>query len=182
MAKVTGPLMSMDASGSYAGTIVFTRWKGRNVVRQLVTPANPKSLNQETARNAIRVLGAGQRFANQTTQIRGGETITDKDELIGLAPSGQAWNGFLVKSAIGAGGISYDEATTAWNALLAADHTNWDNAAAGLVPAIPAVAQFGAGGAAAPALTAGEVYFHYEYGLYKAGAASMPTATPSGYM
>jgi len=43
MASVKGPLMSMDASGSVADTITFSKWKGRNYVRQLVIPANPQS-------------------------------------------------------------------------------------------------------------------------------------------
>lgn len=43
MARTTGPLMSLDASGSVASTIVFSKWKGRNYVRQLVIPANPQS-------------------------------------------------------------------------------------------------------------------------------------------
>lgn len=46
MARVTGPLMSVSASGKFAGSMVFTTWKGRPVVRQLVTPANPKSAKQ----------------------------------------------------------------------------------------------------------------------------------------
>lgn len=46
MAGVSGPLMSFDASGKLANTIVFSKWKGRNYVRQLVTPHNPKSGSQ----------------------------------------------------------------------------------------------------------------------------------------
>lgn len=42
MAKVKGPLMSMEASGAYGGTLVFGQRKGSSVVRQLVTPANPE--------------------------------------------------------------------------------------------------------------------------------------------
>jgi hypothetical protein len=38
--------MSVDASGKFAGSMVFSKWKGRNYVRQLVTPANPKSAKQ----------------------------------------------------------------------------------------------------------------------------------------
>jgi hypothetical protein len=182
MAKTTGPLMSMDASGKFGGALVFSKWKGRPVVRQLVRPANPMSADQETARNAVRVLGAGQHFANLTTLKRDGETLTDKAELASLAPSGQAWNGFLVKSAIGAGQISYDAASAAWTALTGGNHTSWEDAAAALAPAIPAVAQKAAGGAAATAMTAGEVFFHYCYGLYVAGAmASVPGATPPTY-
>lgn len=182
MAKVTGPLMSMDASGAFAGALVFTKWKGRPCVRQLVTPANPMTIDQETARNAVRVLGAGQSFANSTTQKRSGETVTDKAELITLAPAGQAWNGFLVKSAIGTGQVNYDAASALWTALAVGEKSAWQTAAGNLVPAILAVAQTGAGGVPATPMTAGEVFFHYCYGLYIAGALlSAPGATPPTY-
>jgi len=52
MARVTlGPLVS-DVSGKTAGS-VFSRWKGRNYVRRLVTPANPQSVAQTAQRNAM---------------------------------------------------------------------------------------------------------------------------------
>lgn len=51
-----GPLMSLDASGSVAGTITFSKWKGRNYVRQLVTPANPRSALQVSTRAIMRFL------------------------------------------------------------------------------------------------------------------------------
>ena len=43
MVKVSGPMMSLDASGKLGDAIVFSKWKGRNYVRQLVKPSNPKS-------------------------------------------------------------------------------------------------------------------------------------------
>lgn len=43
MAKVDGPLFSLDASGTIGGAIVFSKWKGRNYVRVRVVPSNPKS-------------------------------------------------------------------------------------------------------------------------------------------
>lgn len=46
MAKVTGPLMSVAASGTFAKTLVFSIWKGRAYVRERVIPANPKSAMQ----------------------------------------------------------------------------------------------------------------------------------------
>jgi hypothetical protein len=48
--------MSLDASGSIAGTIVYSKWKGRNYVRQLVTPANPKSPLQVSTRAMMKFL------------------------------------------------------------------------------------------------------------------------------
>lgn len=56
MARVDGPLMSMGASGSVAGTVVFSRWKGRPYVRQLVRPANPQTPNQISVRSIMRFL------------------------------------------------------------------------------------------------------------------------------
>lgn len=43
MATVKLPLMSLDASDSLGKAIVFSKWKGRNYVRKLVKPANPRS-------------------------------------------------------------------------------------------------------------------------------------------
>ena len=182
MAKVTGPLMSMDASGKFAGTLVFGKWKGRPTVRQLVTPANPQTLGQTDQRNMVRVLGAGQRFANLTMLKQSTETLTDKVLLTAAAPAGQAWNGYLVKSAIGAGSLNYTAAQTAYAALTAGDKTAWNNAAGALVPAIMPVAQTVTGGGAGTPLTAGEVFYHYVYGLYIAGInATAPGAVPTVY-
>lgn len=43
MASVKAPLMSMDASGTIAGAITFSKWRGRNYVRRHAVPSNPKS-------------------------------------------------------------------------------------------------------------------------------------------
>ena len=52
MALITGPLHSDDASGKFAGSIVYSKWRGRNYARQLVTPMNPKS----AAQTGVRVM------------------------------------------------------------------------------------------------------------------------------
>ncbi len=56
MARVNGPLMSLDASGSIGGAIVFAKWKGRPYVRQLVRPSNPKSGGQISMRSCLKFL------------------------------------------------------------------------------------------------------------------------------
>lgn len=58
MAKLIGPLMSMDASGSIAGTLTFAKVRGRNYVRQLVIPANPRTAGQTSNRAMMRFLGS----------------------------------------------------------------------------------------------------------------------------
>ncbi len=50
--------MSIDASGTFAGTITATKWKGRNVMRQKVTPANPRSGGQIGVRSSFAGLVA----------------------------------------------------------------------------------------------------------------------------
>jgi hypothetical protein len=56
MATVKGPLFSVDASGQVAGAIVFTSWKGRNVVRRHAVPANPRSGGQLSVRAMMKFL------------------------------------------------------------------------------------------------------------------------------
>ena len=51
MAKVTGPLMSMDARGKLANAIVFIGWRGIQDVRKWVKPANPRTEAQVAQRN-----------------------------------------------------------------------------------------------------------------------------------
>lgn len=50
MAKVKGPLFSLSASGQIAKTLVYGDWKGIDIVRKYVIPANPKSAGQQTQR------------------------------------------------------------------------------------------------------------------------------------
>lgn len=56
MASVTGPLMSFDASGTVAGSVVFSRWKGRNYVRRHAIPSNPQSGKQRSVRAMLKFL------------------------------------------------------------------------------------------------------------------------------
>ena len=56
MVKVSAPCLSLDASGSLAGTMVFSKWKGRNYVRSLVKPTNPKSGGQVGVRSMFKFL------------------------------------------------------------------------------------------------------------------------------
>lgn len=68
MVKVVAPAMSLDASGSLAGALVFSKWKGRNYVRQRVIPANPRSGGQVGVRSMFKFL----------TQIWAGLTAGNK--------------------------------------------------------------------------------------------------------
>lgn len=181
MAKVSGPLMSMDARGAFAGTLVFSNWKGRPVVRQLVTPGNPATGPQMAVRNSLRLTAVAQHFANLAVTKGAGRLVTDEAAIRNITPSGYAWNGHLVKTMIGAGNAAFASAKAAFTALTAAQKAAWDAAAAGLVPAIPAVVQKAAGNVAAPSLSGGEVFFIYTNGLNLLGIAAAPGAVPPVY-
>lgn len=56
MAKLNAPLFSFTASGKLADALVFFTWKGLNVVRQYVTPSNPKSDDQIIQRAYMKVI------------------------------------------------------------------------------------------------------------------------------
>ncbi len=49
-------MMSLDASGSLGGAVTFSKWKGRNYVRERVIPANPKSGGQVAVRASMKFL------------------------------------------------------------------------------------------------------------------------------
>lgn len=181
MAKVSGPLMSMDARGAFGGTLVFGNWKGRPTVRQLVKPSNPATAGQVAVRNELRLTGAAQHFASKSLLKGNGRLVTDQQAIMAVTPAGYAWNGHLVKTIVGAGRVNYLAAAAAYAALTNAQKTAWDTAAAALVPAIPAVAQKIAGNAAGVTLPAGEVFFIYEYGLSILGISPTPGAVPPVY-
>lgn len=50
MAKVNAPLFSFNAAGKLAYSLVYFGWKGLDVVRSYVRPANPKTAAQTTQR------------------------------------------------------------------------------------------------------------------------------------
>jgi len=56
MVKVAGPALSLDASGSIAGIMTFSKWKGRPYVRSLVRPSNPRSGGQVGVRSMFKFL------------------------------------------------------------------------------------------------------------------------------
>lgn len=56
MAKVTGPLFSMSASGSVGKAITFGIWKGRPWCRVHFTPENPRTAKQVNVRYAMTLL------------------------------------------------------------------------------------------------------------------------------
>lgn len=56
MALVKAPLFGLDASGALGDSIVFSKWRGRNYVRILTQPANPRSGLQVGMRSVFKYV------------------------------------------------------------------------------------------------------------------------------
>ena len=91
MAKVTGPLFSLDARGTIGKAITFAYWKGVNYVRSRVVPNNPNT----DAQQAIRAL-----ITDATVAWKNGATVgtTQINSAYKLAydeaSAGQRYSGF----------------------------------------------------------------------------------------
>lgn len=93
MAKVSGPLLSLDARGKIGGAMVYSGWKGIQTVRQLVTPANPRSADQLTARTKLAVAGKATKVTEYNSSFA--------DFMRTVAPNGQSWASYLQKELLG---------------------------------------------------------------------------------
>lgn len=122
MTKVVAPLGSFSASGKIGKSLVFFSHLGRNVVRGLVTPANPQSETQGDSRLLLGALGRSARAV-----VRPSDALTD---LLTVVPSGQTWNSYMIKNVINI----YGSGATGVAALNAAfdghSATNWETQAA----------------------------------------------------
>lgn len=110
MAKVTGPLFSVSATGKLADSIVFFGWKGHNVVRQWLKPANPQTETQGDQR--IYMGGTGRAVGKIQPEKVFAQQLVD----LGLIPAGQTKQSYLVKYIID----HYLTSTTTYGAELAA--------------------------------------------------------------
>lgn len=85
MAKVTGPLFSLDARNSLGKAIVYSIWKGVNYVRRHVVPENPKTDDQIVIRTVL---------ADGSIKWKDG-TIIDADKLLwNVFAQGKPFSGF----------------------------------------------------------------------------------------
>lgn len=118
MAKVTGPLYSMGASGKIANAIVFFNWKGVNAVREWVIPTNPKSASQGDVRMSIGGTGRA------VGKIRSGFSFAQQLIDLNLIPSGQTKQSFLVKYIID--NYLYDSSAYAASLAATTGHSEYD--------------------------------------------------------
>ena len=122
MAKVTGPLFSMSASGRLE-SLVYDR---RGFVRKFVPPANPETSAQGNARQ--RLLAAQRAVSKAGPTMR--EELRAKFAEMGLP--GYRWNAYLIQATIGYNAEAWSDSVSAFDAMLQGDRDNWDGRAATL--------------------------------------------------
>ena len=84
MAKVKGPLLSLQASGTIADAITFSKWKGVATARAKSTPTNPNTTAQQTQRTAFSNAVASWQAQDAATHT----TWNQRATALGLAMSG----------------------------------------------------------------------------------------------
>lgn len=99
MAKVDGPLLSIEARGKIADAIVFFPWKGRHVVRQWLKPTNPQSSLQGFVRVALKLISKEVAKIFCTSK---GSALNSKlyTLLTAAVPAGLNWNAFHVQGVL----------------------------------------------------------------------------------
>ena len=107
MAKVTGPLLSFDASGSIGNNATYSKWKGRNYTRLRVIPRNPKSDDQALSRTALGAIGKNNK------QIVKGATL--QTQVLAVTPTDQSWVSYLASVMAGSGFADFQRAQNDYN-------------------------------------------------------------------
>lgn len=119
MAKVDGPLMSLEARGKIADAIVFFPWKGRHAVRQWLKPTQPETTKQGYVRAAVYAIG---KWVKQIMGISQGDAVNSKVySLCTVAvPAGTNWNAWIAQQFLNLLGTAGTFVTASFTALVAA--------------------------------------------------------------
>jgi hypothetical protein len=178
MAKLTGPLFSIDASGSFAKTVTYSRWKGRRYGRFRAIPSNPRTEGQEQARSDITTAARITTFVYRTALKRSGNDELDVNILRVAAPADITWGNYLTLNMVGPNGSTMRAAEDAWTALSAPNKAAWESSAGDLVPNLMPAPQTSEGGAFVRNKSAGELLFTYIFVLDMLGHATLVDGTP----
>ena len=71
MARVSGPFMSIDASGTIYKALTASIWKGRNYIRGYFIPTNPNTAAQQTQRALMAAAVTGWQGLTAVTPASG---------------------------------------------------------------------------------------------------------------
>lgn len=154
MSKVTGPLMSVSATGAFAHSMTFDK---RGYVREYVIPHNPKDPDQGDARQKLAAVQAVLKLT-----IAGARTL-----IKAKAPTSYRWNSYAVKVCIGPLAAYFDAALVTFTAMTTEQKGTWDTAFADVI--VPDIAY-----KLMSDVTSGGAAFVVATGLYNANIITTP--------
>jgi len=174
MAKVTGPLFSLDARNAIGKAIVYSYWKGINYVRSRVIPKNPKADDQAEVRTYLGAVGKNNKAIERATVLLPVEAalLTQIKE---VTPADQSWASYFAKTSIGSASAAIKAAIAAYGLLLTAKKALWAAGAA----SIP-LTGFDIGYGISDPITGAEQLFISATAAFGLGLAIAPEA-PTGF-
>lgn len=131
MSKVTGPLFSLDARNKLGGAIVYSIWKGRNYVRRLIVPANPKSDDQAQARLFMGACGKNNKMIESISDGAATDSVL-YTQIKEKTPNDQSYHSYFMKTMIGLEAANILAARTAFAALGSPSIAFWEAGAAAI--------------------------------------------------
>jgi len=129
MAKVTGPLFSLDARNAIGKAIVYSYWKGVNYVRARVIPKNPKEDDQAEVRTYLGAVGKNGKAMQRATVALPVESALIT-QVKAVTPADQSWMSYFAKTQIGSAMAAIKAAIIAYAALETAPKALWVTGAA----------------------------------------------------
>lgn len=123
-ALVKGPLFSIEARGKIADAMVHFPWKGRNVVRKWLKPANPRDIDQKIIRQKLSAAGKNTWAVSTPTAVLADGSAMYK-MIKAKTPADNIWNAFFAKSIVNS--VKNEADMTAAMSALAGTiaQTNW---------------------------------------------------------
>lgn len=99
MAKVKGPLFSLEARGRIGDAMVHFPWKGRFCVRRWLKPTNPRDVDQKIIRQKLAAMGKNTVvIETPKTGLEDGSKMYQMLKDVTIA--GQIWNAYFAKQTL----------------------------------------------------------------------------------
>jgi len=99
MPRLTGPFMSMSASGTLGKTLTASIWKGQPYMRLRVIPINRNTTGQKDVRSILGTLAKACRAVLTSAQDVAVPAVGSQffQDAVAIAPAGQSWISYLQK-------------------------------------------------------------------------------------
>lgn len=131
MAKVSGPLFSIEARGKIGNAVVHFPWKGRYCVRRWLIPSNPRDIDQRIVRQKMACIGKPiSKILTASELPSDGSAIYEG--IKNATPTAQIWNAYFTKTFMDFAKNELNFTTLRYDFTSSTYTANWDAVAAQL--------------------------------------------------